>query len=55
MNKMGDEMFEIYFRKTGKVVGKPYKCMKRARMRVDALDNAYGCYAYGIRQVTEVV
>lgn len=42
-------MYIVYDRHTGRVMGKPYTSLSRARRRVDALDNAYGAYRYGVR------
>ena len=44
-------MYEIYNRRTQQVIGKPYSCVKRARRRVDTLDNAYGAYAHTVRMI----
>lgn len=37
--------------KTGKQVGGPYTSLTRIRARVDALDNDWGAYRYGIKRV----
>jgi hypothetical protein len=43
-------MYEVRERGTDKLMG-TYKSRTRARNRVDALDNAYGCYHYYVREV----
>jgi hypothetical protein len=41
-------MFEVYDRITGKVMA-TYADRKKARAKVDRLDNAYGAYRYSFR------
>lgn len=43
--------YVIIDRHTMQQVGKPYTDRKRARARVDKLDNAYGAYRYSVRTV----
>ena len=45
--------YQIVDRHTGLKVGKPYSCRKRARSRVDRLDNEYGGYRYYLVEVAE--
>lgn len=47
------QLYEVYNRKTGKVVGGPYQTRSAARSGVDRNDNKYGGYAHDIREVEE--
>lgn len=38
-------------RGTDKQIGGIYTDKRRARRRVDALDNAYGCYHYYVKEI----
>jgi hypothetical protein len=45
--------FVIWDPKEDKQVGKPYNNKKRARTRIDKLDNDYGAYRYRLRELLE--
>ena len=45
--------FQVVDNKTGRSVGKPYASRQKARNRADKLDNEYGGYKYGVREVKE--
>jgi len=47
------QLYEVYNRKTGKVVGGPYQTRSAARSGVDRNDNKYGGYAHDVREVQE--
>lgn len=47
------ETYVIIDKKTKRAVSGEYQCKRRARRRVDKLDNAYGCYQYRVITMTE--
>jgi Holliday junction resolvasome RuvABC DNA-binding subunit len=47
------QLYEVYNRKTGKVVGGPYQTRSTARSGADRNDNKYGGYAHDVREVQE--
>jgi len=47
------QLYEVYNRKTGKVVGGPYQTRSAARSGADRNDNKYGGYAHDVREVQE--
>ena len=54
-NEQARETFQIIDKHTGEQVGKNYQgknAHNRARNRVDKLDNEYGAYRYGLRDLT---
>jgi hypothetical protein len=42
------QLYEVYNRKTGKVVGGPYQTRSTARSGADRNDNKYGGYAHDV-------
>ena len=53
--KLREMEFQIFDKHTGLNVGKPYKNEKRARARMDKLDNEYGGYRYAVRRIKKFV
>jgi len=47
------QLYEVYNRKTGKVVGGPYQTRSTARSGADRNDNKYGGYAHDVREVEQ--
>ena len=46
-----NKKYRIKDRQTGNMVGGLYVTQRRARRRVDRLDNAYGAYRYSVVEV----
>jgi hypothetical protein len=51
-NAGGAQRWEVVDTRTGKVIG-AYASAKRARRKVDELDNEYGGYRYTVRPVSD--